>query len=62
MIMKLSDVVSGMHLSVFAEVPLLIFMGVFIGVCLSMLRQKEQFEQAAELPLRHDTARRGSRR
>jgi cbb3-type cytochrome oxidase subunit 3 len=60
--MKLSDVVSGMHLSVFAEVPLLIFMGVFIGVCLSMLRQKEQFEQAAELPLRHDTARQGSRR
>ena len=60
--MKLSDVVSGMHLSVFAEVPLLIFMGVFIGVCLSMLRQKEQFEQAAELPLRQDTARHGSRR
>jgi hypothetical protein len=60
--MKLSDVVSGMHLSVFAEVPLLIFMGVFIGVCLSMLRQKEQFEQAAELPLRRETARHGSGR
>jgi hypothetical protein len=55
--MKLSDVVSGMHLSLFAEVPLLIFMGVFIGVCLSMVRKKELFEQVAELPLRQDTAR-----
>lgn len=60
--MKLSDVVSGMHLSVFAEVPLLIFMGVFIGVCLSMLRNKDQFESAAELPLRRDTTRHGSPR
>ena len=55
--MKLSDVVSGMHLSLFAEVPLLIFMGVFIGVCLGMVRKKEMFQQAAELPLRQDTTR-----
>ncbi len=60
--MKLSDVVSGMHLTVFAEVPLLIFMGVFIGVCLSMLRKGDQFERAAELPLRQDTQRRRSAR
>ncbi len=60
--MKLSDVVSSMHLTVFAEVPLLIFLGVFLGVCLSMLRKGEQFERTAELPLREDTARRGSAR
>jgi cbb3-type cytochrome oxidase subunit 3 len=53
--MKLSDVVSGMHLSIFAEVPLLIFMGVFIGVCLNMLRRGEQFQSAAQLPLRQET-------
>ena len=57
--MKLSDVVSGMHLTLFAEVPLLIFMGVFIGVCLGMLRKGDQFERAAALPLREDTQRRG---
>lgn len=52
--MKLSDVVSGMHISVFAEVPLLIFMGVFIGVCLNMLRKEQRFQSAAELPLRSE--------
>ena len=30
--MKLSDVVSAMHVSIFAQVPLLIFFGIFIGV------------------------------
>lgn len=52
--MKLSDVVSAMHLSIFAEVPLLIFMGVFLGVCVHMFRRGEQFQSAAELPLRQE--------
>ena len=50
--MKLSDVVSSMHLTIYAEVPLLVFMGVFIGVCLHMLRSGAEFNRAAELPLR----------
>ena len=52
--MKLSDVVSSLHLSVFAEVPLLIFMGVFIGACCYMLRRDARFEQVAQLPLRNE--------
>ena len=52
--MKLSDVVSSLHLSVFAEVPLLIFMGVFIGACCYMLRRDARFDQAAQLPLRNE--------
>ena len=55
--MKLSDVVSAMHLSIFAEVPLLIFMGVFLGVCLHVFRRGEQFQRAAELPLRQESPR-----
>ncbi len=52
--MKLSDVVSSMQLTVYAEVPLLVFMGVFIGVCLYMLRGGAHFKAAAELPLRSE--------
>lgn len=52
--MKLSDVVSSLHLTIYAEVPLLVFMGVFIGVCLHMLRGSAHFAAAAELPLRSE--------
>ena len=52
--MKLSDVVSSLHLSVFAEVPLLIFLGVFIGACCSVLSRDARFDQAARLPLRNE--------
>jgi len=54
--MKLSDVVSSMHLTIFAEVPLLIFLGIFVGVCLQLLSKKGQFEQTAQLPLRDEQA------
>ena len=54
--MKLSDVVSSMHLTIYAEVPLLIFMGVFIGVCLSLLRREDELERAARLPLENERA------
>lgn len=50
--MKLSDIVSSMHLTIYAEVPLLIFMGVFLGVCLHLLRSSADFNRVAELPLR----------
>jgi hypothetical protein len=54
--MKLSDVVSSLHLTIYAEVPLLIFMGVFIGVCLSLWLRKTEFERAAALPLQNEPA------
>jgi hypothetical protein len=58
--MKLSDIVSHMHLPIFAEVPLLVFMGIFIGVALALLGSREQFARVSALPLR-DEQRRGRR-
>jgi cbb3-type cytochrome oxidase subunit 3 len=52
--MKLSDIVSSLHLTIYAEVPLLIFMGIFLGVCLHMLRQGGKLDQVAQLPLRSE--------
>jgi hypothetical protein len=49
--MKLSDVVSSMHLTIFAEVPLLIFLGIFIGVAIHVFQGKEHFETMRLLPL-----------
>jgi len=49
--MKLSDVVSAMHISVFAQVPLLVFFGIFIGVVLHLMQGKAAFEDARRLPL-----------
>jgi hypothetical protein len=56
--MKLSDIVSSMHLTIYAEVPLLIFMGIFIGVCVHMLRQGGKLDEVAQLPLRSEPSRR----
>ena len=52
--MKLSDVVSALHLSIFVEIPLIICFGVFLGVVLHVMREKEQFESLRTLPLRSD--------
>ncbi|MEI9949089.1 MAG: cbb3-type cytochrome c oxidase subunit 3 [Pseudomonadota bacterium] len=49
--MKLSDVMSAMHISVFAQVPLLVFFGIFIGVVLHLMQGKGAFEHARRLPL-----------
>ncbi len=49
--MKLSDVMSAMHVSVFAQVPLLIFFGIFVGVLLHLLQGKNAFEHVSRLPL-----------
>jgi hypothetical protein len=56
--MKLSDIVSAMHLPIFAEVPLLLFLGIFIGVAVHLLGKREHFSQIAALPLHDDGARR----
>lgn len=52
--MKLSDVVSAMQLPIFAEVPLLVFMGIFIGVAVHLLRGQEHFARASALPLQDE--------
>ena len=49
--MKLSDVMSAMHVSIFAQVPLLIFFGIYIGVVLHLMLGKNEFEHARQLPL-----------
>ena len=49
--MKLSDVVSAMHLSIFATVPLLIFFGIFVGVAIHLLQGEQAFERVRQLPL-----------
>jgi hypothetical protein len=61
--MKLSDVISGMHLTIYAELPLLMFLGVFIGVGVYLLSSPTNFTQVSALPL-HDEQRppQGSRR
>ena len=59
--MKLSDIVSSMHLPIFAEVPLLLFMGVFVGVVLHLIGRRDQFAAMESLPLR-DERRAGSER
>lgn len=58
--MKLSDVVSALHLPIFAEVPLLVFMGIFVGVAVHLLAGKTELAQLGALPLRdeRDRARR----
>jgi hypothetical protein len=50
--MKLSDIMSALHISVFAEIPLVIFFGVFVGVCLHLFSsQSEDLEALRSLPL-----------
>jgi hypothetical protein len=58
--MKLSDIVSALHLPLFAEVPLLVFMGIFIGVTVHLLGNKAELAQLGALPLR-DERNRGRR-
>jgi len=52
--MKLSDVVSAMHVSIFATLPLLIFLGIFIGVVMHVMLEKETFESLSRLPLERE--------
>lgn len=49
--MKLSDVMSNMHMTIYAEVPLLIFIGIFIGVGLHLMQDPKHFEAMRTLPL-----------
>jgi hypothetical protein len=49
--MKLSDVMSAMGLSAYAEVALLLFIGAFIGVSLELLLSGKRREALRYLPL-----------
>ena len=59
--MKLNDVVSAMNLPIFAEVPLLIFMGVFLGVVLHLAGKRNEFAAMESLPLRDERRARSDR-
>jgi len=58
--MKLSDIMSAMHLSIYATVPLLVFFGVFIGVAIHLLEGAKHFEQARLLPLQPERSEKGA--
>ncbi len=49
--MKLSDVMSAAGLSIYAEVALVIFMGVFLGVACHLLFARGRYEGLRFLPL-----------
>lgn len=52
--MRLSDVMSAMDLTFYPQVGLVIFLGVFAGVCVSLLARPGRFEKCGELPLDSD--------
>jgi len=49
--MKLQDVMSAAHLSIYAEVSLLIFLGVFVGVALDLWASRHKNRAMSLLPL-----------
>jgi cbb3-type cytochrome oxidase subunit 3 len=53
--MKLTDIMSAAGLSFYAEVALLIFLGVFVGIALDVFRSSRRHEAARFLPLDDDT-------
>jgi hypothetical protein len=59
--MKLQDVMSAAHLSAYAEVSLLIFLGVFVGVACDLWASRDRSQAMGLLPL-DDGSRAGSNR
>lgn len=58
--MKLNDVIAAAGLSSYAEVALLIFFGVFLGVALDLLHGAKRHEAMRFLPLEDDRPRQSS--
>lgn len=55
--MKLSDIMSNSGLSIYAQIALVLFVGAFIGISLTLwLRKKEFWQRQAALPLEDQTA------
>lgn len=59
--MKLSDVMSATGLSAYAEVALVIFLGVFLGVVLDLVWRGQKREELGLLPLADDAEPRSKR-
>jgi hypothetical protein len=54
--MGLGDVISNMDLTIYAKVPLVIFLGVFVAICLRVLGSPgSRYEACAQIPLDDDT-------
>jgi cbb3-type cytochrome oxidase subunit 3 len=62
--MKLSDVMSAMNLTAYAEVALILFLLAFVMVAISLLRhgERETWERARQLPLALDDERAPARK
>ncbi|GMV40839.1 MAG: hypothetical protein AMXMBFR64_25550 [Myxococcales bacterium] len=54
--MRLSDIMSRMGLTTWAEVALVIFFGVFVGIAIYVfaVRKRSRWEKARYLPLEQD--------
>ena len=54
--MRLSELMSGMKLSTYTEIAMVIFIVVFVGVCFYTARRgnSAMFERASEFPLADD--------
>ena len=57
--MKLSDIMSAAGLSIYAEVALVIFLGVFLAVALDVFSSVRRHEAARLLPLEDESPARG---
>ncbi|HTQ04709.1 MAG TPA: hypothetical protein VMI54_12675 [Polyangiaceae bacterium] len=53
--MKLQDIMSAAGLSIYAEVSLTIFFGVFLGVALDLYASRHKSRSLALLPLEDET-------
>jgi hypothetical protein len=53
--MKLQDIMSAAGLSIYAEVSLTIFFGVFLGVALDLYTSRNKTRALSLLPLEDDT-------
>jgi cbb3-type cytochrome oxidase subunit 3 len=59
--MSLADVMGAMHLPVYAEIGLLVFVGVFLGVLVTLFSRKNRatFDRARFLPLEGESSEAG---
>ena len=56
--MRLTDIMSGLNLSIYPEIALVIFIAIFTGVLIRVFSRSRQseFERASQLPLLDDNA------
>jgi hypothetical protein len=52
--MKLSDVMSAMNLSSYAEIGLVLFLGAFLAVVVDIVRRGKEYDARGSLPLSSD--------